>query len=162
MDGSIWDHFAIIPDPRIERTKKHKLQDIMALGVCAVICGAEHWTHIEEFGRANEEWFRTFLELPHGVPSHDTFGGSLPRWTRMVLSVHFKHGCMTWPAVHPENTSLLTARPYVGVSTGPRPKQLFTWSAPGSMRTTPFSGRFLWTTNQMRLQPFQGCWRCCS
>lgn len=74
MDGSIWEHFAVIPDPRMERTKKHKLQDIFALVVCAVICGAEHWTHIEEFGKANEEWFRTFLELPHGVPSHDTFG----------------------------------------------------------------------------------------
>lgn len=74
MSTSIWEHFAVIPDPRVERTRKHKLGDILAIAVCAVICGAEHWTHIAEFGRANEGWFRTFLDLPHGIPSHDTFG----------------------------------------------------------------------------------------
>jgi predicted transposase YbfD/YdcC len=74
MTASIWDHFAIVPDPRIERIKKHRLQDILAITICAVICGAEHWTHIEEFAKANEQWFRTFLGLPHGIPSHDTFG----------------------------------------------------------------------------------------
>ncbi len=74
MKKSIWDHFAIIRDPRVERTKKHKLQDILVLAVCAVLCGAEHWTHIEAFGKIHEAWFRTFLDLPHGIPSHDTFG----------------------------------------------------------------------------------------
>ena len=59
MTASIWDHFAIVPDPRIERTKKHRLQDILAITICAVICGAEHWTHIEEFAKASEQWFRT-------------------------------------------------------------------------------------------------------
>jgi predicted transposase YbfD/YdcC len=71
---SIWEHFAVIRDPRVERTKKHKLQDIVVIAVCATICGAEHWTHIETFGKVHEAWFRTFLGLPHGIPSHDTFG----------------------------------------------------------------------------------------
>ena len=71
---SIWDHFAVVPDPRVERTKKHKLQDILVIAVCAVICGAEHWTHIEAFGKIHEAWFRTFLDLPNGIPSHDTLG----------------------------------------------------------------------------------------
>lgn len=64
----------MVPDPRVERTKKHKLQDILVIAVCAVICGAEHWTHIEAFGKIHEAWFRTFLDLPKGIPSHDTFG----------------------------------------------------------------------------------------
>lgn len=71
---SIWEHFALLPDPRVERTKKHKLQDILVIAICAVICGAEHWTHIEQFGRIHDAWFRTFLDLPNGIPSHDTFG----------------------------------------------------------------------------------------
>jgi predicted transposase YbfD/YdcC len=74
MRKSIWDHFAAVPDPRVERTKRHKLQDILVLGICGVICGAEHWTDIEMSGRVNEGWFRTFLDLPNGIPSHDTFG----------------------------------------------------------------------------------------
>ena len=66
--------FANIEDPRIDRTKEHKLIDILMIAVCAVISGAESFTHIEEFGRSKQEWFQTFLELPNGIPSHDTFG----------------------------------------------------------------------------------------
>jgi predicted transposase YbfD/YdcC len=74
MATSIWDHFRILPDPRVERTKLHKLEDILTLALCGVICGAETWVEIAAFGRAKEAFFRTFLELPHGIPSHDTFG----------------------------------------------------------------------------------------
>ena len=52
----------------------YKLLDIIAIAICATICGADSWVHIEMFGRSKEEWFRTFLELPGGIPSHDTFG----------------------------------------------------------------------------------------
>ena len=71
---SIREHFESLPDPRIDRQKRHNLIDITTITICAVICGAEAWTHIEEFGKAKEDWFRTFLELPNGIPSHDTFG----------------------------------------------------------------------------------------
>ena len=74
MATSLWEHFYVLADPRIERQKKHKLEDILTLTICAVICGAEGWTDIESFGQSKESWFRTFLELPHGIPSHDTFG----------------------------------------------------------------------------------------
>lgn len=70
---TLFDHLSIIEDPRIDRTKQHLLIDILVIAVCAVICGAEGWTEIEEFGRAKEEWFKKFLALPHGIPSHDTF-----------------------------------------------------------------------------------------
>lgn len=70
---TLFDHLSIIEDPRIDRTKRHLLIDVLVIAVCAVICGAEGWTEIEEFGRAKEEWFKKFLALPHGIASHDTF-----------------------------------------------------------------------------------------
>jgi len=66
-------HFGDLPDPRIDRTKLHKLLDILAIAICAVIAGADNWEDIEEFGKARLDWFRTFLELPNGIPTHDTF-----------------------------------------------------------------------------------------
>jgi len=68
----ILDHFSEIEDPRIERNKLHKLIDIITIAICAVICNADTWEDIEEFGKAKEAWFRKYLELPNGIPSHDT------------------------------------------------------------------------------------------
>jgi predicted transposase YbfD/YdcC len=73
MATSIWEHFSTLPDPRVDRTKLHKLEDILTIAICAVICGAETWVDGADFGRAKESWLRTFLELPNGIPSHDTF-----------------------------------------------------------------------------------------
>ena len=70
---SIDKHFANIEDPRIDRTKLHKLLDILVIAICAVICGADDWEEVEIFGEAKRAWFKTFLELPNGIPSHDTF-----------------------------------------------------------------------------------------
>ena len=71
--ASIGEHFSNVEDPRIERTKLHKLIDILTIAICAVICGADNWEEIQLFGEAKEEWFRTIIELPNGIPSHDTF-----------------------------------------------------------------------------------------
>ena len=60
--------------PRVERTKHHQLVAIITIALCAVICGADTWVDIEEFGHAKRAWLETFLELPNGMPSHDTFG----------------------------------------------------------------------------------------
>lgn len=67
-------HFMRLPDPRVRRTRRHALVDILVITVCAVICGADDWVAIARFGRAKRAWFRQFLALPHGIPSHDTFG----------------------------------------------------------------------------------------
>ena len=67
-------HFSKVTDPRVDRTKEHKLIDMIAIAICAVICGAEGWTDIENFGNSKLTWLKTFLELPNGIPSHDTFG----------------------------------------------------------------------------------------
>lgn len=66
--------FATLPDPRMKRTRKHELLDLITIAICGVICGADGWTQIAEFGRAKRKWFKTFLPLPNGIPSHDTFG----------------------------------------------------------------------------------------
>jgi predicted transposase YbfD/YdcC len=74
MTGSIVLFFSAIPDPRGDRGRRHKLIDVLTIAVLAVLCGAEHWSEMEEFGHAKEPWLRTFLDLPNGIPSHDTFG----------------------------------------------------------------------------------------
>lgn len=71
---NIVECFTALPDPRVMRTKEHKLIDIVVIAICAVISGAEHWTEVEEYGLIKEQWLRSFLELPYGIPSHDTFG----------------------------------------------------------------------------------------
>lgn len=70
---AIADHFAQITDPRVERSQRHKLIDIITIAICAVICGADTWVDIESYGQAKFEWLKQFLELANGIPSHDTF-----------------------------------------------------------------------------------------
>jgi predicted transposase YbfD/YdcC len=71
---SIKDHFSALSDPRILRKTRHKLVDVIVIALCAVIAGADDWVEIAAFGKEKEQWFKTFLELPGGIPSHDTFG----------------------------------------------------------------------------------------
>jgi predicted transposase YbfD/YdcC len=66
--------FQGLPDPRVEGRCDHKLIDIIVIAVCAVIAGAETWVDVEQFGQARKDWLGTFLKLPAGIPSHDTFG----------------------------------------------------------------------------------------
>lgn len=86
------EHFANLKDPRMRRIPDHYLIDIITIAICAVICGADSWVEVEEYGRAKEEWFRTFLKLPHGIPSHDTFG----RVFAQLDPVQFRSGFISW------------------------------------------------------------------
>ena len=91
--------FSELTDPRVDRTKVHMLEDILFIAIASVICGAESWNDMETFGKAKEEWFRTFLRLPEGIPSHDTFNrvfsalnpdeleSSFISWTRSVAKL---------------------------------------------------------------------------
>ena len=68
-------HFSGLEDFRLQNHNfRHKLSDVLIIAVLATICGADGWVEIERFGHAKEEWLQTFLELPNGIPSHDTFG----------------------------------------------------------------------------------------
>ena len=77
--ATVMNHFQDLEDPRIERSKRHGLLDIITIAICAVICGADSWVYVEMFGKSKEDWFRSFLDLPNGIPSHDTFGDVFSR-----------------------------------------------------------------------------------
>lgn len=72
-DVSIATHFADLDDPRVSRTQCHPLINVVTIGLCAVICGAEHFTEMEAFGKQKKDWLSSFLDLSNGIPSHDTF-----------------------------------------------------------------------------------------
>ena len=72
--ASVLEHFQHLDDPRISPATRHELLDIVAIALCGVICGADSWVEVEAFGHAKRDWLETFLALPHGIPSHDTFG----------------------------------------------------------------------------------------
>ncbi len=71
--GSFLEHFSAIPDPRSTTNRRHLLIDILFTTVCAVICGAKGWNEIAEFGICRHDWLKQFIDLPYGIPSHDTF-----------------------------------------------------------------------------------------
>lgn len=86
---SFLTHFGNIPDPRIERTKKHKLIDILFITMSAVICGCDEWEEIELYGHTKEVWLRKYLELPNGIPSHDTINRTISLLNPKVLQERF-------------------------------------------------------------------------
>ena len=90
--GWVVEHFAGLVDPRAERAKRHELLDIIVITICGVICGADNWVEIEEFGNARLEWLSRFLRLPNGIPSHDTFGRVFSRLDPDQFGACF----MTW------------------------------------------------------------------
>ena len=71
---AIRERFSALTDPRMERTKRHLLLDMVVIALCAAICGANGWADVERFGKAKLDWLSQFLDLPNGIPSHDTFG----------------------------------------------------------------------------------------
>ena len=93
---SLITHFQNLPDPRVNRTKDHELNDILVIDICTLLCGGESFNDREDFGHAKRDWFETFLTLRHGIPSHDTFnrlfaaldpeafGECFVRWTQSL------------------------------------------------------------------------------
>jgi predicted transposase YbfD/YdcC len=77
--GPLIECFQELEDPRVEYLCDHRLLDIVVITICAVICGANSWTEVELFGQAKKAWLTKFLELPHGIPSHDTIGNVFAR-----------------------------------------------------------------------------------
>ena len=89
---SLAHHFADLTDPRIDRSRLHELLDIVAIAICAVVAGADSWDDIEDFGNAKIAWLGTFLELPNGIPSHDTFRRLFER----LDPAEFQKGFLGW------------------------------------------------------------------
>lgn len=89
LSTSIGEHFGALSDPRKGGMVEHRLIDIITITVCAVICGANNWVEVELFGQRRQDWLRQFLELPHGVPSHDTFGRVFARLSAEAFQQQF-------------------------------------------------------------------------
>jgi len=95
MEGcnvSLLDHFDALDDPRLDRTKKHHLSDILVIALCATLAGAESFADIALFGRSKLTWFKRFLALPNGIPSHDTFG----RVLSLLSPAQFQRCFVSW------------------------------------------------------------------
>lgn len=96
---SIGECFIDVSDPRMTNKTKHQMLDMIVITICAVISGANSWVEVEEYGHAKRDWLNTLLELPNGMPSHDTFGRlfamldteelerSFQRWVHSVVEV---------------------------------------------------------------------------
>ena len=98
--GTIRRHFDDLEDPRMDRTRLHELLDIITITICGVVCGADSWVEIEDFGRSKESWLKTFLRLPNGIPSHDTFG----RVFSLLSPKKFAECFMSWVSTISELT----------------------------------------------------------
>jgi len=134
--GSVVEHFSLLTDPRIVAKTDHKLIDIVAIAVCAALAGADDWVEIANFGEAKKNWFRTFLELPNGIPSHDTLDecshGSNRRNSGSALAagfVRFSHPLK-------KASSPLMVRPVDVLMIEPMVKDLSIWSMLGRFKTT--------------------------
>jgi predicted transposase YbfD/YdcC len=89
---SLRQSFANLHDPRREHGRCHELWDIIALTICAVVAGADDWVEVENYGLCKQEWLKTFLSLPQGIPSHDTLG----RVFRLIHPAAFQQGFQQW------------------------------------------------------------------
>ncbi|MFN8494505.1 MAG: ISAs1 family transposase [Caldilineaceae bacterium] len=133
--ATIATNFSGLKDPRVERTREHKLLAILVIAICAIIGGCDAWAAIADYGRDQQEWLAKFLELPSGIPSHDTFW----RVFRVLDAEQFQACFVAWI----RTVSHITAGEVVaidgkfvrrshdkGAAKGPS-----TWSAPGRRAT---------------------------
>ena len=88
---SLQSIIAELPDPRVARTHYHRLEDILIISICAMLCGATSFEDMTLFGQMKEPWLRTLLALPHGIPSHDTFNRLISASRQSVSS---KRSCV--------------------------------------------------------------------
>ncbi len=94
LSACLKQYFGEIADPRVERTRAHQLLDILAIALFAVLAGADGWVAIETYGNAKRAWLETFLALPNGIPSHDTFARVFARIDPEAFEVSFQQqGC---------------------------------------------------------------------
>lgn len=92
VSRALLEEFSTLDDPRVARTRLHSINDILVISICGFVCGVDTWVDLELFGRAKLAWFKTFLELPNGIPSHDTFG----RFYAALDPVEISRGFARW------------------------------------------------------------------
>jgi predicted transposase YbfD/YdcC len=92
IGGSLFEHIRIISDPRAEKNKRHSVEAIVFIAICAVICGAESWVDLQRYGELKKEWLSKHVDLSRGIPSHDTFG----RFFALLNPKEFQEGFLGW------------------------------------------------------------------
>ena len=92
LAADLIERFLKLEDPRDNSAKRHNLIDVIVIAICAVVCGADSWVDVEMFGKSKKSWLSRILELPNGIPSHDTFG----RVFAMLDPVQFERCFTEW------------------------------------------------------------------
>lgn len=160
---SLIEHLGVVPDPRMARTQRHELLDILVIALCAVIGGADHWTEVVEFGQAKQQWFAGFLKLPNGIPSHDTFA----RVFRLINTEALEQTCHQWlrsVAGRVQGVVAIDGKSVRGARDGKRhPLHIVSaWSSQNSMllgqvRTADKSNEITAIPELLKLLDIQGC-----
>lgn len=160
---SLIEHLGEVPDPRMARTQRHELLDILVIALCAVIGGADHWTEVVEFGQAKQQWFAGFLKLPNGIPSHDTFA----RVFRLINTEALEQTCHQWlrsVAGRVQGVVAIDGKSVRGARDGKKhPLHIVSaWSSQNSMllgqvRTVEKSNEITAIPELLKLLDIQGC-----
>lgn len=160
---SLIEHLGAVPDPRMARTQRHELLDILAIALCAVIGGADHWTEVVEFDQAKQQWFAGFLKLPNGIPSHDTFA----RVFRLINTEALEQTCHQWLrslAGRVQGVVAIDGKSVRGAREGKKhPLHIVSaWSSENSMllgqvRTAEKSNEITAIAQLLKLLDIQGC-----
>lgn len=153
-----------VPDPRVERRKLHGLADVLCIAICALLCGADSFEDMEVFGEAKSDWFGTFLELPNGIPSHDTFN----RVFAAIDPEKFLECFMRWTqslrcAIAEEIVALDGKALRRAINAGDCPKVMVSaWAAEnglalGQLKTTDKSNEITAVPKLLRVLELSGC-----
>ncbi len=131
---TILEHFSALTDPRVQLKTSHKIIDIVVITICGTICGANNWTEVVRYGRMKQQWLKKFLELPNGIPSHDTFG----RVFSLLSPKKFQRCFLDWIqavfTITGDKLLLLMEKCSGTHTTGLITNRLFIWSMPGLLR----------------------------
>ena len=156
--ASLRAHFADLPDPRAGPATRHELLDVVAIAVCAVVCGADTWVDVALFGRSKEGWLRTFLALPHGIPSHDTFGRVFAALDPAAFERCFLGWVQALAAAADGEVVAIDGKVLRRSADRANGRGRSTWSAPGRASSAWSSARSPSPTTPTRSRPSRRCW----
>src|SRR5258708_8141485 len=115
--------FGDLPDPRSERNQEHPLLSILLIALCAVISGADNWVDIEGYGKAKQGWLESILDLPNGIPSHDTFGRVFRFINTQAFQDRFLKWVQDWRRRQRRRVRAVRAQQMGGAKAGPSEKR---------------------------------------
>ena len=161
---SLLQHLQIIEDPRTHRTRRHELQSILAVALCATLAGADNWVEVAEFGQLHQDWFARIVPLPAGVASHDTFA----RVFRLLDATQLEQACQQWLgqiAGQVQGTVAIDGKSVRGSRKGDTPKALHmvsAWAADmglllGQCKVDGKSNEITAIPELLRMLHLQGC-----